>query len=760
MMKQLTKQLMLACFVGLFSFGFSPVEMMGQKALLKGVIKDAQTKEPLIGATVKSEEEFTITEVDGTFALTLDKGTHTIVINYLNTLLNKKITMAGEEQSLEILMDVSFEIDEIIVTTGRFEKNQLETDFSVETLNPQFLERNSTATVSEVLDKVPGLTMIERQADIRGGSGFAFGTGSRVLLLQNDIPALSFDAAFPNWDDVPLENVAQIEVIKGAASALYGSSALNGVINVRTAYAKDKPETEFASFLGYYMMPKTDSIAWWSKQEQPHQFGTSLAHRQKFGKLDVVLGGYFYQLNSFRKDTYNKFGRANFSLRYNLNPKLTIGLNGNGTKGSNAFYFLWANAEEGLLTPTAFSGASESTTFRYTLDPFLNYLDSYGNQHRFQARYSDFTNNANEGRAIFSKTWYTEYQFKKTIEKLGLGVAAGTAFTTSGVEAELYSNAAFTGQNYAIYGQLEKKFFDTTEHPLTITLGSRYEINVINAPEIVSSNDTIPDAKVQEGKPVIRLGLNYRLFKYSSLRASFGQGYRFPAIGEKYVNTTFGPIPVISNLELESETGWNAELGLKQAWAMGDQRIKGFVDLALFWTEYANMMEFVLTGDGFQGQNVGDTQIKGLEFSIAGEGDITEHVSASFLMGYTYIDPIYKMHAEIDSLAQTTLKYRVRHSFKTDVETQIFNVIFGINATYFSFMEKIDPIFEVLNGIGDFRKAHNSGTKVIDLRLGYQINENIKVNLLLKNAFNEEYAVRPGILDAPRNLVFRLDGKF
>ena len=612
MMKQLTKQLMLAFFVGLFSFGFSPVEMLGQKAVLKGTIKDAVTKEALIGATVKCEEAFTITDIDGAFDLNLNEGTHTIVITYLNNILNKEVEMNGADQTLEILMDVSFDIDEVIVTTGRFEKNQLETDFSVETLKPQFLERNSTATVSEVLDKVPGLTMIERQADIRGGSGFAFGTGSRVLLLQNDIPALSFDAAFPNWDDVPLENVAQIEVIKGAASALYGSSALNGVINVRTAYAKDKPETEFASFMGYYMKPKTDSIAWWSNQEQPHQFGTSIAHRQKFGKLDVVLGGYFYQLNSFRKETYNKFGRANFSLRYHLNPKLTIGLNGNGTKGSNSFYFLWANAEEGLLVPTPFATPSQSTTFRYTLDPFVNYLDNYGNQHRFQARYSDFTNNANAGRAIFSKTWYSEYQFKKTIDKLGLGVAAGVAYTTSGVEAELYSDTTFTGQNYAVYGQLEKKFFDTTERPLTITLGSRYERNVINAPEIISRNDTIPAAKTAEGKPVVRLGLNYRLFKYSSLRASFGQGYRFPAIGEKYLDTDFSGIPVISNFGLESETGWNAELGLKQAWAMGDQRIKGFIDLALFWTEYANMMEFTLTPGGFQARNVGDTQILSL----------------------------------------------------------------------------------------------------------------------------------------------------
>jgi Outer membrane receptor for ferrienterochelin and colicins len=63
-----------------------------------------------------------------------------------------------------------------------------------------------------------------------------------VLLLLDDIPVLQPDAGTPNWDDLPVENIAQIEVIKGAASALYGSSAMNGIVNVRTAYAGSEPE--------------------------------------------------------------------------------------------------------------------------------------------------------------------------------------------------------------------------------------------------------------------------------------------------------------------------------------------------------------------------------------------------------------------------------------------------------------------------------------------------------------------------------------
>ncbi|MBK6986176.1 MAG: TonB-dependent receptor plug domain-containing protein [Bacteroidetes bacterium] len=75
------------------------------------------------------------------------------------------------------------------------------------------------------------------QASIRGGSGYSYGAGTRVLMLVDEMRMISADAADIKWNYLPLENLEQVEVIKGAASALFGSSAMNGVINMRTAYA-------------------------------------------------------------------------------------------------------------------------------------------------------------------------------------------------------------------------------------------------------------------------------------------------------------------------------------------------------------------------------------------------------------------------------------------------------------------------------------------------------------------------------------------
>lgn len=60
-------------------------------------------------------------------------------------------------------------------------------------------------------------------------------SGARSQILVDGMSTLNPKTGEINWNTVPLENIEQIEVIKGASSVLYGSSALNGIINIRTA---------------------------------------------------------------------------------------------------------------------------------------------------------------------------------------------------------------------------------------------------------------------------------------------------------------------------------------------------------------------------------------------------------------------------------------------------------------------------------------------------------------------------------------------
>src|SRR5690606_38473993 len=134
-----------------------------------------------------------------------------------------------------------------VKTEGKYEKNIEEVTVTLEVVKPSLIQNKDNTSVEQTLQQVPGLTIVDKEPQIRAGSGYSFGAGSRVLVMVDDIPLLSGDAGRPSWGFVPLENIEQIEIIKGASSVLYGSSALNGVINVRTAYPKDKPLTKITT---------------------------------------------------------------------------------------------------------------------------------------------------------------------------------------------------------------------------------------------------------------------------------------------------------------------------------------------------------------------------------------------------------------------------------------------------------------------------------------------------------------------------------
>ena len=90
--------------------------------------------------------------------------------------------------------------------------------------------------------------------------------------------------------------------------------------------------------------------------------------------------------------------------------------------------------------------------------------------------------------------------------------------------------------------------------------------------------------------PILRAGLNWQAADYTFLRASFGQGYRFPSIAEKYASTTLGSIKIIPNPDILPEEGWSTEIGIKQGLLFG--KITGQADLSIFLMQNSNLIEF------------------------------------------------------------------------------------------------------------------------------------------------------------------------
>jgi iron complex outermembrane receptor protein len=115
----------------------------------------------------------------------------------------------------------------------------------------------------------------------------------------------------------------------------------------------------------------------------------------------------------------------------------------------------------------------------------------------------------------------------------------------------------------------------------------------------------------------MRVGATYQIAEATFLRASYGQGYRFPCIAEKFIRTSAAGLEIYPNEQLQPEYGQSAEIGVKQGIVLG--KFKSYLDVAIFWMEYTDMMEFTfgqygrplidpLFGLGFKSINIGRTR--------------------------------------------------------------------------------------------------------------------------------------------------------
>lgn len=770
---------------------------------LSGKVIDAQSQKPLGAVLVYFENtSYGMSSTpDGTFSIEAPIGNYTLIAAYLtHQTLKKEISLTSNQEFNFELNSNEGQMNLVVISAGRYEQNIGEVTVSMEVIQPKLIEDKNAVNIDEILQQTPGVAIVDDEPQIRSGSGYSFGAGSRVQVLVDNIPILSGDAGKPSWGFLPTENVSQVEIIKGASSVLYGSSALSGVINFRTAYPTSKTKTKISVYHGFYSKPQSDSAVYWKRQGM--KSGINFLHSEKFGKLDFVFAssiqyddghlgpirdtadGSFSNgnYNPLSVDRYNAGNRArlNLNLRYRLTDRLYLGLAGIYSTSNSLATLIWGNSTTGLYS--AYAGSATRTVQQlYTVDPSIQYTSKKGAVHSLKSRWQSLDNNNDNNQGNFSDVFYTEYQVQKNWElnKIkNLTTAAGVVNTQTDARGELFLGGNADGnnkaRNTAAYFQVDKKVGER----LNLSGGVRYEQFVLNSEK--------------NGKPVFRAGANYKFGQASYLRASYGQGYRFPSIAEKFIVTSLGAITVFANPDLKPETSYNAEIGIKQGFKIGE--FKGFIDVAAFQQEFKNFIEFTFGqwgtdfsqyfGLGFKSLNTGGARIRGAEISILGEGNIGKS-KFQLLAGYTYTKPVsttpeyiygtspisttsifaYTTYQNTSSDgANNILKYRMQHLIRFDIGCTRGDFNYGISFRYNSHMQNIDNAFEILEdltassppesrfdpGIKDWRAKHTTGDYVFDARIGYTFSEKHKIALIVNNALNREYAIRPLAIEEPR----------
>jgi outer membrane receptor protein involved in Fe transport len=773
---------------------------------ITGTIVDKSSNEPVIGAKIiASNGAKTLSKVDGSFSIPVNDSV--FPINLVISMLGYQTDTIRVESFAPLTIKLSEpvqKIETVVVSAGRRAQEIEEIAISMEIIRPELVDNKGVSTLEEAVNQSPGVYAMDGQVSIRGGSGYSYGSGSRVMILWNGMPLLSGEASDTKWNAIPIELASQIEVMKGASSVLYGAGALNGIISLSEREPGLKGEVRAKYQIGIYDSPKRASLKWWSKSPTFQQI--EAYYGKMYKKVGFTISANGYATSGFREG--EKENRARISGTFYFRPKrierLKAGIGYNIQYQNTGSFLIWESDSLGYQ-PSGGAVESDSastigfyTGVRLSIDPYIKYIDKYKNKHNLKTRYylTDNTNIYNGAQSNRAGILFADYQFQRTTG-FGMTITTGTTITSNKVSSNLFGD--HSSINAGLYLQAEQKLFKK----LDLTFGVRAEY--------FEQDNTKGDSDYYFGKdsskipfyPIIRGGLHYELFKYTHLRASYGQGIRYPSIAERYTQANVGALNSFPNPNLTPEKGWAAEVGIKQVFKIG-KNWKGIFDVAGFINQYSNMMEFVfgnylpdsLTPSltpgnpgylgkwiGFQSQNSERARITGLELSFNSIGKIGE-VELTSLLGYTYMQPItlnsdknyvksFSTYEETVSGVDTTytfsniLKYRFTHLIKGDIEATWKKISLGFSGRYNSNMENIDKIFEesivgtyILPGLKEYRKNDNKGALVFDARLGYTFKEHYRVGFIVNNVFNREYSTRPGDIQAPRNFIFQLQVKF
>ncbi len=761
---------------------------------MTGTVKDGNSGELLVGARVEvmGGDLRTASDLNGEFELPLNQYPVWIKCSISGYMLDSIQVKKAQVIAFELFEQV-LEIRTVVVSAGRRNQNIEDVSVSMEIITPELINNKGYSNLEQVVDQSPGVYAMDGQVSIRGGGGYAYGAGSRVLLLWNGIPMMSPDVGDAKWNSIPMEQTSQIEIMKGASSVLYGSGALNGVIALREKEPGPKGTLKAKIQSGIYDNPRRSSMKWWDKNPTFHLADLYFGKSKK--NIGFTIGANAYIDSGYRKEENEERYRLNGSIYYK--PKkyknLKAGLSYNMQYQDIGVFVLWKNDSMGLEPQD--NTIDRQRSIRISVDPYVKLYDKYKNKHYFRSRYYLVTtgNVKNVYASSLAEMYYFDYQFQRNLSA-GNTLTAGFSNTNNRVVSWVFGD--HLSENAAAYAQLESKF-----RKMDLSLGMRLECYKIDTLDFDSNiyfkylnKEEILDSLAVPIYPIFRAGWHYELSPSSHIRASLGQGIRFPSVAERFVSTSVGGLIIFKNPNLKPEKGWAAEVGYKQILKMGDW--KGYFDVSGFVNQYSNMVEFtfgvynpdtialslnpedlgyIINWVGFQAQNAERARIAGIEFSFNSTGKIGD-VDLTSLLGYTYMDPV---SLNQDSLYRQTfsdtsinlLKYRFRHLAKVDIQASYKKFFVGFSCRYNSYMQNIDRVFEqnldpsggelyILPGLAEYRAKYNKGNFIVDTRMGYKINDAMKINFIANNLLNAEYVTRPGDIQPPRSFVLQLQFQF
>jgi outer membrane receptor for ferrienterochelin and colicins len=251
---------------------------------------------PLSAASVSAGGSGSLTDQSGEAILRLPVGTHQVTVRKLGfaeAVVEVEIS-AGREANVEIEMEeAAEEIEGIVVTSTRTERRIEDEPVRVEVLAREEIEEKLLMTPGDIammLNETSGLRVQNTSPSLGGANVRIQGLRGRYTqILSDGLPLYGGQSGSLSMLQIPPMDLGQVEVIKGAASALYGSSALGGVINL---ISRRPEEDEREVLLNQTTLGGTDGVLWLADAVSEQWGYTFLSGLHRQGQADVDDDGW------------------------------------------------------------------------------------------------------------------------------------------------------------------------------------------------------------------------------------------------------------------------------------------------------------------------------------------------------------------------------------------------------------------------------------------------------------------------------------
>jgi len=668
------------------------------------------------------------TDSKGNFRITgLKKGSYRLTFSMVGFSKRTTEIIDINRNDIEVnvtLIPTSYQYDQLVVSAGKYSQNLNEVAASTYIIDSKKFSQKNFQKLDDAFRYVPGVTMTLDQISIRGSSGYSRGAGTRVMVALDGIPIYTPDTGEIIWELVPVSEISKVEVIKGSASSLYGSSALGGIINIISKEITSNPITFLKLQGGIYSKPSHKEWEWTNKTLYFNS--QTISHSRSFGKLGFSASLSRLEDLSYRQNEdqlrYSGYLKAN----YNISEFTSLSFLGAGFTRERSTFVFWQDLNNALSPPEEDLGQSVKSD-RSILGMNFNHI--FNNKLTLTiipSVYLSYWKDESESKNKSNSTLYrSEFRVNYTPSEKII-IVSGSEFQYNNISSTIFGNRSSNG--IGAYSQLDFKIIN----PLNLSFGLRYDYNKLA--DLQSESSISP-----------KIGANYKIDNSTYLRTSLAKGFRSPSLAESFTSTTTSGITVKPNPNLKAEDSFSIETGIKHNFS-NDLTF----DLALFNNEYFNMIE-----PGFDPKdgelffnNVTRARIQGLELNTY-SSFLSQTLNVN--IGYTYL-----WARDIDM--NKNLKYRPKQSVVIGIDFAKSFYELGLDFRYSSRVERIDDELVDLGLVPD--GDNRVETIVLDARLGvnlYTYKLPLRIFINGNNLLNYNYVEMIGNIAPIRNFSMNLE---